>query len=207
MERHTKRIWNLDLIEEILIHSKNIIINISKANLFSHLHSNQHLRKKRKQIGEDAGNCFVGRGTGRGKGKEGSYWSCFAGRCSRQYSFDGVFSSTGAAATVSIKPCDSHLLICCICLFVRLSDYYYFIIWMIVCLSLCCCLQSRHNFQENLTCFTNNPITCLTLIHTLVTQGHSFLTFLCKTNFYWKKLREHGSSVPRNCQKLLFVGG
>ena len=59
----------MDLIEEILIHSKNIIINISKANLFSHLHSNQHLRKKRKQIGEDAGNCFVGRG--RGKGKEG----------------------------------------------------------------------------------------------------------------------------------------
>ena len=69
MERHTKRIWNLGLIEEIIIHSKNIIINISKANLFSHLHSNQHLRKKRKQIGEDAGNCFVGRGTGRGKGK------------------------------------------------------------------------------------------------------------------------------------------
>ena len=65
MERHTKRIWNLDLIEEIIIHSKNIIINISKANLFSHLHSNQHLRKKRKQIGEDAGNCFVGRGTGK----------------------------------------------------------------------------------------------------------------------------------------------
>ena len=183
MEIHIKRIWNLDLIEEILIHSKNIIINISKANLFSHLHSNQHLRKKRKQIGEDAGNCFVGTGTGRGKGTEGNNADFEAGLPA---DVAGNIPLTEFSAPLAPPPLFRSnlaiidLLHLFVRSFIRLLLFYHLDDCLFV------FVQSRHNFQQT---FNQPPTDHLPHSNSYIGDtGPQFSDFPLKNQFLLEKV-------------------